>query len=113
MTLKLIGLTKLHKRKQKFFIFKFDNKASQAIQLLTYFNHIEVTKGLTYTLQYKEIISTVTYKLGTTIRNNILNDIDVVNSVYIDQEVSFKIFWHTSQTCPNRKETENHRKQMP
>ena len=91
MTLKIIGLTKLHKRKQKFFIFKFDNKASQAIQLPTYFNHIEVIKGLPYNLQYKEIISTATYKLGTTIRN-ILNDIDVVNSVYIDQEVSFKIF---------------------
>ena len=46
-----------------------------------------------YNSQKKGSIPTVTYKLDNTIRNNILNYKDVVNSIYVDEEVS--ICWNT------------------
>ena len=44
---------------------------------------------MSYKLQEKESIPTVTYKLDNTIRNNILNYKDIVISICSDEEVSF------------------------
>ena len=72
-------------------IVKFDNKALEAIQLPKIFNYPDIIKTLLHKLQKKDSIPTVTYKLRNTTRSNILNYKDVVNSIYVDEEVSFSL----------------------
>ena len=47
-------------------------------------------------MQKKDSIRTITYKLGNTIRTNILNCKDVANSIYVDKEVLFSL---TTDLC--------------
>ena len=54
-------------------------------------NHSHIIKSLPNIWQKTENISIVTYKLGKKVRNNILNYKDAVNSIYLDEEVSFSI----------------------
>ena len=60
-------------------IVKFDHKALEVIRLPKIFNYPETIKTLPYNLQKKESIPSVTYKLGNTIRNNVLYYKDVIN----------------------------------
>ena len=68
-----------------------DNEALEAIPLPKIFNPPDIIKTLTYNLQQKETIPTVTYKLSNNMRNNTLNCKDAVHSIYIDEEVSFSL----------------------
>ena len=80
LTLKLKQITP-KKTHRHICIVKFDNKALEDFELTKIFNHPEIIKTLPCNLQKKDNISTVTYKLGKTIRNKILNYKDVVNSI--------------------------------
>ena len=44
----------------------------------------------------------MTYKIGITMRNNILNYKDVVSSSYIDAEVSFTLYKLTYENVKNQ-----------
>ena len=66
-------------------IVKFDNKAIETIRFPKIFVHSDIFKMLPYNLQKKDNILTVRYKLGNTIRNNVLNYKDLVNSIYVDE----------------------------
>ena len=70
-------------------IVKFDNKALEAINLSKIFHFPDVISSLPSDLQSEDHIPVVTYKLGGTIRNKILNYKDTVESIYIDDEISF------------------------
>ena len=47
-------------------------------------------------MKNKEDIPVVTYKLGSTIRNKILNYKETVDSIFVDDEVSFTL---NSEPC--------------
>ena len=66
---------------QYVYIVTYDNKALEVIHFPKIFNHPDIIKTLPYALQEKESTPTVTYKPGSTMRNNVLNHKDVVNSV--------------------------------
>ena len=74
----------------------FDNKGVEAIRLPKLLNDPEVTSKLPADMQNKENNPVVTYRLGGTIRNKILNYKDTVNSIYADEEVSFSL---NTDTC--------------
>ena len=65
-------------------IAKSDNKALEAIRFPKIFSHPNIIKARPYNLQKEDRIPTATCKLGNTIRNNILNYKDVINSIYVD-----------------------------
>ena len=75
---KQIASKKTHKH---IWFVKFDNKTLEVIRLPKIFDHSDVIKTLTYNLQKKDSMTTVTYKVGNTIRKNILNYKDAVNSI--------------------------------
>lgn len=79
LTPTLISLNKLHQRKH------MNNQAFEAIRLQKIINQTDIIKTLPYNLKEKESIPSVIYNLGYTVRNNILNYKDVVNSIYIDE----------------------------
>lgn len=70
-------------------VVKFDNKALESINLSKIFHLPDVVSTLPCDLQSVESIPVVTYRLGPTIRNKILNYKDVVSSIYVDDEISF------------------------
>ena len=70
-------------------VVKFDNKALEAINLSKILHFPDVISALPSDLQSEDHIPVVTYKLGGTIRNKILNYKDTVESIYVDDEVSF------------------------
>ena len=72
-------------------VVNFDNKALEAINLSKIFRHQDVISVLPEDLQGDDNIPVVTYKLGGTIRNKILNYKDAVESIYVDDEVSFSL----------------------
>ena len=69
----------------------FDNKGVETIKLPKILNDPEVVSKLPGDMQDKENIPVVTYRLGGTIRNKILNYKDAVNSIYTDEEISFPL----------------------
>ena len=69
----------------------FCNKAVECIRLSSIFNLPEVIQLLPSELQTKENIPVVTFKLGNTVRNKILNYKETVNSIFADEEVSFSL----------------------
>ena len=80
------------KKKHKYIsIIKVDNKGLEDIRVRKMLNHPNIIQTPPYNLQGKEIIPTVTYKQGNTVRNKILNYKDVVNSICIDEDVSFSL----------------------
>ena len=113
---KQIASKKTHKH---IWFVELDNKALEVIRLPKIFDHSDIIKTLANNLQKKESMTTVTYKLGNTIRKNILKYKDVVNSVYNDQKVSFSSDLRdcekstnitTSQTYPNTRFQNNRKK---
>ena len=68
---------------------KFGNKAVELIRLPQIFNLSEVVFQLLDKLKSNDNNPTVTYQLGKTIRNKILNYKEAVNSIYGDEDVSF------------------------
>ena len=70
-------------------VVKYDNKALEAINLSKILHFPDVISALPSDLQSEDHIPVVTYKLGGTIRNKILNYKDTVESIYVDDEVSF------------------------
>ena len=72
-------------------IIKFDNKALESIRLRKSFNYPNIIITLSYNLQKKGSIPTVTHKLVNTTRNNNLSYKDVIGSIYVDEEVSFSL----------------------
>ena len=67
---------------------KFDNKSVESIHLSKIFRNPEVISLLPEELQKDENIPVVTYILGSTIRNKILNYKDTVNSILVNDEHS-------------------------
>ena len=90
-------------------IVRFHNKALEAIRLPKIFNHPDIIKTLLYNLRGKDSIPIVTYKLGKTIRNNILNYKDAVNSIYVDEEVSLSL---NTDLCDCEKSSDPHHKHI-
>ena len=74
----------------------FDNKSIEAISLSQILNHPDIVMALPCDLRDKDSIPVVTYKLGGTIRNKILNYKETVNSISVDEEVSFCL---NTDTC--------------
>ena len=74
----------------------FDNKAVESIQLSRILNHPDIVSALPEGMRNKEDIPVVTYKLGSTIRNKILNYKETVDSIFVDDEVSFTL---NSEPC--------------
>ena len=74
----------------------FDNKAIEAIRLSQIFNHPNTVNKLPPDMQTKDDIPMVTFKLNNTIRNKILNYKETVNSITVDEEVSFTL---NSEPC--------------
>ena len=68
---------------------KFDNKALQLIRLPQILNLPEVAFQLPDKFKNNVKNPTVKYQLGKTIRNEILNKKEDVNSIYGDEYVSF------------------------
>ena len=67
---------------------KFDNKALELIPLPRIFN-LEVVFQLLDKSKNDDSNPVVTYQLGKTIRNKIFNYKETVNSIYVDEDVSF------------------------
>ena len=109
--------TKTYKFKQitpkttekRIWIVRFHNKTLEAIRLPKIFNHPDIIKTLLYNLRGKDSIPIVTYKLGKTIRNNILNYKDAVNSIYVDEEVSLSL---NTDLCDSEKSSDPHHKHI-
>ena len=72
-------------------VVNFNNKAMESIRLQKIFKDPNIIKLLPNTFQKEENIPTITYKLGKTIRNDILNYKEAVNSIYTDDEASYSI----------------------
>ena len=70
---------------------KFDNKFLEAIRLPKILNNPYITKTMPCNLEKKDSIPTVTYKLGNTVINKILNYKDAINSIYVNERVSFNL----------------------
>ena len=66
-------------------IVKFNNKATEFIRLPSILRNREVLNLLPDVLQQPENIPVVTYKLGNTIRNKVVNYKDVVTSLFFDE----------------------------
>ena len=69
----------------------FDNKGLEYIRLPKLLHDPEVVSKLPIDMQQKEDIPVVTYRLGGTIRNKVLNYKDTINSIFVDDEVSFNL----------------------
>ena len=67
----------------------FKNKALENIRLSSIFNLPECVNLLPDKLKSKDENPVIVYKLGSTIRNKILNYKETVESIFIDDEVSF------------------------
>jgi len=88
--LDIIDIKLYHKRKlttkksppKHVCVVKFDNKDLEPINLSKIFHFPDVTSALFSDLQSEDHIPVVTYKLGGTIRNKILNYKDTVESIY-------------------------------
>ena len=68
---------------------EFQNKGLEFIRLSSIINHPGNLSYLPVQLQSKENAPVVTYKLGGTIRNKILNYKETIESICIDEDVSF------------------------
>ena len=66
-----------------------DNKELELIPLSHNFNLPEVVFRLPNKLKNNDNNLTITYQLGKTIRNKMLNYKEAVNSIYLDDDVSF------------------------
>ena len=75
---------------------RFDNKALESIRLPAILNLPEVVSKLPSDMREKEEIPVVTYSLTNTIRNKILNYKETVESIYVDEDVSFTL---NSESC--------------
>ena len=75
----------------------FDNKGLEAIRLAKILHDPEVVLKLPVEMQNNDDIPVVTYRLAGTIRNKILNYKDTVNSIFVDDEVSFNL--NTDPCC--------------
>ena len=71
------------------FLINFDNKVVELIRISQIFNHPDVTETLPCDIQNKENINIVTYQLGNTVRNKLLNYKETVNSVFVNEEAAF------------------------
>ena len=74
----------------------FDNKAVEYIQVSKLLNHPDLVPLLPNSLQDRENRPVVTYKLGPTIRSKIFNYRQTVESIFVDDEVSFTL---NSEPC--------------
>ena len=75
---------------------KFDNKIVELVRLSKIIRHPDVVASLPLDLQVKDNIPVVTYTLCEPIRNKILNYQETVDSIYVDDEVSFSL---NTQSC--------------
>ena len=79
-------------------IVQFINKGVEKIHLSSIFNIPEIVNLLpSPELRTRDNLPVVTYSLGNTIRNKVLNYKDTVNSIFIDDEVSFSTETDTCQ----------------
>ena len=79
---------------------KFDNKSIEAIRLSKILNHPDIFSTITLKLQNKEDIPVVTYKLGSTVRNKILNYKYTVTSIFLEEDGPFTMN-SSSYDCKN------------
>ena len=93
LTAKSINLKKLHPKKnhKHICIFKCNKKTLEAFRLPKIFIHPGRIKKLPNNLQEKENIPTITYKLGNTVINKILNYKKALNSIDVDEEILFSL----------------------
>ena len=70
-------------------ILKFPNKGIELIRLPSIINDKHVLELLPPSLQDAENNPVITFKLDNTIRNKVINYKDTVNSIFVDEDVSF------------------------
>ena len=61
----------------------------ELIRISQILNHPDVIEILPYDIQNKENIPIVTYQLGNTVRNKLLNYKETVNSIFVNEEATF------------------------
>ena len=88
---KPLGLNTNHKKlpPKNICTVRFDNKGMEHIRLSKIINDKNIVKLLPEKIQEQSHIPVVTFKLCNTIRNKILNYKQTVESIFIDEEVSF------------------------
>ena len=104
LTLKLMNFERLHQRNHisMFISLSLTTKSEKLFDLQKCLIIMTLLKHYLINQKTKESISIMTYKIGITMRNNTLNYKDVVNSSYIDAEVSFILYKLTYENVKNQ-----------